>query len=113
MPSGVGSGSVNCSAMVRVPLDGATNVNALASVALCPSGLVTLNAAAPALSAGVTAVICRAVTLLICSATPPSVAFNPVLKFCPLMVIDVPPAAGPLDGEAPAMEGAGAVVAAL
>jgi hypothetical protein len=61
--------------------------------------LVTVTVAAPALPAGVVAVIVVpfATTTLV-AAAPPNVTVAPLAKFVPVIVTAVPPAAGPLFG---------------
>ncbi len=85
-------------------------------VAVCPSLFVTTTFAAPAVPAGVVAVIDVAdTTVAPVAATPPTVTPNdpPEVKFVPVIVIAVPPAAEPVDGEIPETVGAvGAAAAA-
>ena len=72
--------------MVRLPLK--------------PPGLVTLTVTAPAVPAGVVAVICVALTTTtLVAVVVPNVTVAPVAKFVPVIVTAVPPAAGPLFGE--------------
>ena len=80
-----------------------------ALVAVCPSLLVTTTSRAPAVPAGVVAVIdVDDTTVAPVAATPPTVTPNdpPEVKFVPVMVIAVPPAAEPVDGEIPEIVGA-------
>ena len=64
-----------------------------------PPGVVTVTVAAPAVPAGEVAVICVAELT-----TTPDAAFTPnftavaPVKLVPVMITDVPPAAGPLVG---------------
>ena len=99
-----------------IPLDGltlaivgagATNVNAFSSVAVAFT-VVTAIFCAPAIPAGVTAVInvsLRTTTLV--AATPPTVTLLALSKFVPAIVIAVPPKVDPEVGEILAMVGAG------
>ncbi len=62
---------------------------------------------APAVPAGVTAVIeVASTTTTLVAATPPIVTLVAPVKFVPVMVIAVPPANGPEDGLTLAMVGA-------
>ena len=62
---------------------------------------------APAAPAGVTAVIeVASTTLTLVAATPPTVTLLAPVKLVPVMVIAVPPEAGPDDGLTLAMVGA-------
>ena len=84
-------------------------------VAVCPSLFVTTTFAAPAVPAGVVAVIdVDDTTVAPVAATPPTVTPNdpPEVKFVPVMVIAVPPAAEPVDGEIPETVGATGAAAA-
>src|SRR6516165_2507559 len=88
---------------------GAPKVNPLASVALCPSGLVTTTLMLPCACGGVFAVIFVALTTTTeVAAAPPNVTVAPDAKFCPVNVTGVPPAIGPLAGETAVRIGAGA-----
>jgi len=71
----------------------------LAKLPLCPL-TVTVTVTAPALPAGVVAVICvpLATTKLV-AAAPPKVTVAPAAKFVPVIVTAVPPAVGPPFGE--------------
>ena len=72
------------------------------------SGLVTVTVTAPAACAAVFAVmVVLLTTTTFVAVVPPSVAVAPLTKFVPLIVIDVPPAAGPLFGLTPVTVGAG------
>ena len=71
----------------------ATYVNALALVAVPPT-VVTATLCAPAVPAGVFAVIEVAVATTLVAATPPIFTVAPV-KLVPVIVIVVPPATGP------------------
>ena len=75
----------------------ATYVNALTLVAVPPT-VVTATLCAPAVPAGVFAVIEVAVATTLVAATPPIFTVAPI-KLVPVIVIDVPPAIGPEIGE--------------
>ena len=78
---------------------GARYVNALAKLPLSPLLLVTVTVTAPALSAGVVAVICvPLITTTLVAAVFPNFTVAPAAKFVPVMVTAVPPASGPLPG---------------
>jgi len=65
----------------------------------CPF-TVTVTVAAPALPAGVVAVICVALTTTtFVAAAAPNVTVAPAAKFVPVIVTGVPPAAEPRFGE--------------
>jgi hypothetical protein len=66
---------------------------------LCDPGLVTVTVTAPALPAGVVAVICvpLTTTTLVAAATP-NVTVAPTAKFVPVIVTAVPPDLVPLFG---------------
>jgi hypothetical protein len=90
-----------------VPLDGdtlvtvgcATYVNPLVRLPLWPPD-VTVTVAAPAVPAGVVAVIDVLLTTTTLVADPlPNVTVAPEAKFAPVIVTDVPPAVVPLDGD--------------
>ena len=71
----------------------------LLSVALCPSGFVTVTLTLPKVWAGVIAVtdeLLTTVTLI--AAVPPKLTIAPDTKLLPLMVTDVPPIDVPLFG---------------
>jgi hypothetical protein len=74
-------------------------VNPLVRLPLCPPE-VTVTVTAPAVPAGVVAVIdvLLATTTLVADALP-NVTVAPLAKFVPVIVTDVPPATGPLAGE--------------
>jgi len=75
-------------------------VNAAAKLPLCAPGFVTVTVAAPALPAGVAAVmVVLLTTTILVAATPPSATVAPVAKFVPVIVIAVPPAVDPLFGD--------------
>jgi hypothetical protein len=81
---------------------GAANVKAAARVADCESGLVTVIPTVPALSAGVTALICVELTTVTTVATTlPNVTVAPAWKAVPVIVTVVPPAVAPDAGEIP------------
>src|SRR5277367_1942575 len=66
---------------------------------LCPTELVTVTVTAPALPAGVTAVIVVAFTTVTpVAAVLPKVTVAPAAKFVPVIVTDVPPEVDPLFG---------------
>ena len=78
---------------------GATYVNAFVAVAV-PFGVVTATLFAPAVPAGVTAVMLVAeTTTTLVAATPPTVTLVAPVKFVPVIVIAVPPAVEPEVGE--------------
>ena len=71
-------------------------MNPLARLPLSPLLLVTVTVTAPAVPAGVVAVIdVLLTTVTLVAAAPPNVTVAPVAKFVPVMVTDVPPASGP------------------
>jgi hypothetical protein len=73
-------------------------VKPLAKLPLCPL-TVTVTVTAPALPAGVVAVIWVALTTTtLVAAVAPNVTVAPVAKFVPVIVTAVPPAVGPLFG---------------
>jgi len=66
---------------------------------LCPP-TVTVTVTAPALPAGVVAVICVLLTTVtLVAAVPPNVTVAPDAKFVPVIVTAVPPALDPLFGD--------------
>jgi hypothetical protein len=74
-------------------------VNPFVRVPLCPF-TVTVTVTAPALPAGVVAVIVVLfVTDTFAAAAPPNVTVAPAAKFVPVIVTAVPPAVDPLFGE--------------
>ena len=71
----------------------------MAKLPLCPL-TVTVTVTAPALPAGVVAVIWVALTTTtLVAAAAPNVTVAPVAKFVPVIVTAVPPAVNPLVGE--------------
>jgi hypothetical protein len=71
----------------------------LAKLPLCPF-TVTVTVTAPALPAGVVAVICVALTTTtLVAAVAPNVTVAPAAKFVPVIVTAVPPAVDPLFGD--------------
>ena len=86
----------------------ATYVNALALVAVPPM-VVTATLCAPAVPAGVFAVIEVAVATTLVAATPPIFTVAPI-KFVPVIVIVVPPATGPEIGATVVMVGSATYV---
>ena len=69
---------------------------------------VTVTVAAPALPAGVVAVIwVLLTTTTFVAAAPPNVTVGPAAKFVPVMVTAVPPATGPILGDMPVTVGTG------
>jgi len=71
----------------------------LVRLPLCEAGLVTVTLTAPALPAGVVAVMVVLFTTTTLAATAlPKVTVAPVAKFVPVIVTAVPPATGPLFG---------------
>ena len=86
----------------------ATYVNALALVAVPPM-VVTATLCAPAVPAGVFAVIEVAVATTLVAATPPIFTVAPI-KFVPVIVMVVPPATGPEIGATVVMVGSATYV---
>jgi hypothetical protein len=87
------------SGLTSVTVGGTTYVNALARLPLSPLLLVTVTVTAPALPAGVVAVISFPLTTTtLDAAVPPNVTVAPATKLAPVMVTAVPPVAGPLFG---------------
>ena len=85
-------------------------VNPLLRLPLCPF-TVTVTVTAPALPAGVVAVICVPLTTTtFVAAAPPNVTVAPAAKFVPVIVTAVPPAAGPLFGDTPLTVGIATMV---
>jgi hypothetical protein len=71
----------------------------LGRVPFCPSGFVTVTVTAPALPAGVVAVIVVLfTTATFVAAVPPNVTVAPAAKFVPVIVTTVPPEVDPLLG---------------
>lgn len=76
-----------------------------------PPTVVKTTLAAPTVPDGVTAVTEEELTLTSDVATvPPTVTLNVPLKFVPVMVMDVPPAIGPTDGDTKEITGAATYV---
>jgi hypothetical protein len=76
-----------------------TYVYPFARLPLCEPRLVTVTVTAPALPAGVVAVIVVAfTTTTFAAAVPPNVTVAPVAKFVPVIVTEVPPDVVPLFG---------------
>ena len=72
----------------------------MAKLPLCEPVLVTVTVTAPALPAGVVAVIVVLfTTTTLVAATLPNVTAAPVAKFVPVIVTAVPPAVEPLLGD--------------
>src|SRR5206468_3703237 len=91
---------------------GSLYVKPAASVALCPSGLVTTTSLAPGVPAGAGAVIWVArseARFIPVAAVPPMVTVAPGRKLLPLRVTAVPPLRGPLVGLMALSVGAGAL----
>ena len=83
-------------------------MNPFARLPACPLGLVTVTVAAPALPAGVVAVIeVLLTTTTLVAAVPPNVTVAPLAKFVPVIVTAVPPDVGPLLGLTPLTVGTG------
>jgi hypothetical protein len=79
----------------------------LARLPLCVSGFVTVTVTAPAACVAVVAVIVVLfTTTTFVAAAPPKLAVAPLTKFVPLIVIAVPPPAGPDPGFTPVTVGA-------
>ena len=82
-------------------------MNALTRVPAPPLGFVTVTATSETLPAGVTAVIDDAETTFTLNATcPPTVTVAPVTKLAPEIVMVVPPAVGPDEGDQRAVKSA-------
>ena len=90
----------------------ATYVNALALVAVPPM-VVTATLCAPAVPAGVVAVMTVAVLVKIVAAATPTFTLVAPVKFVPVMVMVVPPATGPEIGATVVMVGSATYVNAL
>ena len=76
---------------------------------LPPLCVVTITLAVPALPPGVVAVmLVELVTLKLEATTPPKVTEVVPVKLVPVIVMTVPPARGPVDGEILVMVGSGA-----
>jgi hypothetical protein len=74
-------------------------VNPPARLPLCPAELVTVTVAAPAVPAGVVAVmVVLFTTTTFVAAALPNITVDPAAKFAPLIVTAVPPAIEPLFG---------------
>jgi hypothetical protein len=92
--------------LTLLTVGGTTYVNALAKLPLCPL-TVTVTVTAPALPAGVVAVmVVLFTTATLVAAVLPNVTVAPVAKLVPVMVTAVPPAVGPLFGLTPLTVGA-------
>lgn len=106
---GVGAGVSELDPPPPPPPEGAEYMNPPVLVTVCPSPLVTTTFAAPAEPAGVVAVIeVEDTKVTLVAATPPTVTPKdaPDAKPVPVMVIDVPPAPDPVEGEMPEIVGA-------
>ena len=78
-------------------------MNPLARLPLCDPTLVTVTVTAPALPAGVVAVmVVLFTTTTLVAAALPNVTVAPETKFVPVMVTAVPPDVDPLFGLTPA-----------
>jgi hypothetical protein len=96
--------------LTLVTLGGAMYVNAFAKPPLWPPGFPTVTITAPALPAGVVAVIwVPLTTTTLVAAAGPNVTVAPTVKFVPVIVTAVPPAVVPLFGLTPVTVGAGPV----
>ena len=74
-------------------------MNPLVRLPLCPPELVTVTVTAPAVPAGVVAVmVVLLTTVTLVADALPKVTVAPAVKFVPVMVTAVPPATGPLLG---------------
>jgi hypothetical protein len=92
--------------LTLVTVGGATYVNPPVRLPERPFVLVTVTVAAPAVPAGVTAVIVVLLTTTTLAApTPPIVTVAPAARFVPVIVTDVPPATPPLLGLMPVTVG--------
>jgi len=77
-----------------------TYVNPFVRTPLWAPGLVTVTVTAPALPAGVVAVICvLLLTTTLVAAAAPNATVAPEAKFAPVIVTAVPPAVDPLLGD--------------
>jgi len=75
-------------------------VNPFVRLPLRTPGSVTVTVTAPALAAGVVAVICVPLTTTtLFAAAAPNVTVAPAAKFVPVIVTGVPPATGPVLGD--------------
>jgi hypothetical protein len=75
-------------------------VNPFAKLPLWAPGFVAVTVTAPALPAGVVAVISVPLTTTtLVAAVPPNAAVAPAAKFAPVIVTAVPPAVDPLFGD--------------
>jgi hypothetical protein len=98
--------------LTLLTVGGATYVNPLARLPLCPLA-VTVTDTAPALPAGVVAVIVVLfTTTTFVAAALPNVTVAPVAKFVPVIVTEVPPAVDPVFGLTLLTVGTGPVTAA-
>ena len=80
----------------------------MAKLPLCAPGFVTVTVTAPALPAGVLAVICVPLTTTtLVAAVAPNVTVAPAAKFAPVIVTAVPPVVGPDAGVTLLTVGAG------
>ena len=80
-------------------------MNPLVRLPLCPP-TVTVTVTAPALPAGVVAVMAVLLTTTtLVAAAVPNVTVAPAAKFVPVIVTAVPPAVGPLFGDTPVTVG--------
>jgi hypothetical protein len=83
-----------------VTVGGVTYVKPFARLPLSPLLLATVTVTAPAIPAGVVAVIVVLfTTTTFVAAVPPNVAVAPAAKFAPVIVTAVPPAVDPLFGD--------------
>jgi hypothetical protein len=88
--------------LTLLTVGGARYVNALAKLPLSPLLFVTVTVTAPAVPAGVVAVMVVAfTTTTFVAAAPPNVTPAPAAKFVPVIVTAVPPAVDPLLGATP------------
>ena len=75
-------------------------MNPFAKLPLCARGFVTVTVTAPAVPAGVVAVMdVLLTTTTLVAAVPPKVTVAPAAKFVPVIVTDVPPTVDPLLGD--------------
>ena len=74
-------------------------MNPFVRLPVWPLELVTVTVTAPALPAGVAAVmVVLFTTTTLVAAAEPKVTVSPLAKFVPVIVTEVPPAVGPLFG---------------
>ena len=80
-------------------------MKAFASVAVCPSGLVTLTATAPVPAGLMAEILFGEMTMTLVADAGPNVTAAPIRKLAPVKVTAVPPELAPVDGETLVKEG--------